>query len=172
MDNLTSLTPAHLLMGYRLDSFPDVSHVEELMESGYNEKPILDELSKNMVVRLEHFWKKWRAEYLLALRERKNSLHGESCTVKIGQVVLIHEDLVPRAKWKLGLITELYKSNDGKIRSVKLKTAKGETNRPISKLYPLEVESDVSFLSTENDSANERPRRLAAIRALDLMKSC
>ena len=88
-------------------------------------------------------------------------------------MVLIHDDVVPCMKWRLGLIIELYKGYDGIVRSAKLKTSTGFTNRPISKLYPLEVRSnDSEFEACTNVSDDgSRPRRLAAIKALDKIRN-
>ena len=40
------------------------------------------------------------------------------------------------------MVEELLTGNDGLIRAAKLRTASGQTNRPITRLYPLEVMAD------------------------------
>ena len=59
--------------------------------------------------------------------------------------MLISEDNVKRAEWKLGKIEDLIPGKDGVIRGVKVRTCgKGKyefLNRPLQKLYPLEVSS-------------------------------
>lgn len=50
----------------------------------------------------------------------------------------IHNDC-PRSKWSLAVVQELQKGKDGLVRSATIRTDKGVTSRPISKLYPLEV---------------------------------
>ena len=60
--------------------------------------------------------------------------------VKVGDVVLIHDD-TPRIQWKLAIIEEINKGEDGLIRSANVKTSTGKTNWPITKLYPLEVKA-------------------------------
>ena len=47
--------------------------------------------------------------------------------VKIGDVVQIHDE-TPRALWKLGVIEEPVKGNDGFIRLATLCTTNGGTN--------------------------------------------
>ena len=55
------------------------------------------------------------------------------------KVVLIHDE-TPRTQWKLGVIIQLHQGKDGLVRSVTLRTIKGNLiSRPIEKLYPLEV---------------------------------
>ena len=61
---------------------------------------------------------------------------------KLGELVLIHDE-GPQAKWKLGKIIRLYPGGDGVVRVVQLKTSVGLPNRPVVKLYPLELGSTI-----------------------------
>ena len=63
--------------------------------------------------------------------------------VKVGEVVLIQDD-TPHIGWRLAVIEELIEGKDGLVRAAHIRTAQGRTNRPISKLCPLEVSSDES----------------------------
>ena len=47
----------------------------------------------------------------------------------------------PRLSWYLAVIEELIIGNDGLVRAAIIRTSTGHTNRPIVKLYPLEVTS-------------------------------
>ena len=75
-------------------------------------------------------------------------------TIKVGDVVLIHDDS-PRARWKMAVIENLIKGNDGNIRAAEVRTDSGRMNRPIAKLYPLEITSeqlvDTDTINNEND---------------------
>ena len=126
-----------------------------------------EHLSRNFMYRskiLLEFWNRWQREYLTSLRERYNIKGGENLA-KVGHVVLIHDN-VPRSNWKLGLITDVIMGSDGLIRLVKLKTREGITMRPVSKLYPLEVECvDSGKLKPVDISCMKRPMRAAASRA-------
>ena len=82
------------------------------------------------------------------------------------------DSFYPRMRWKLGLIVNTYEGSDGIVRSAKLKTSYGVTNRPVSKLYPLEVRSEAIAPNIENViQYAERPKRLAALKARNLIRN-
>ena len=95
--------------------------------------------------KLNHFTSRWRKEYLLDLREHEKIKKNKESAVKKGDIVLIYEDNVKRAEWKMGKVEELLPGKDGITRGVKVRTCgkvKYEVlNRPLQKLYPLEVSS-------------------------------
>ena len=57
--------------------------------------------------------------------------------------MLVHDDC-PQINWKMAVVENLVKGNDGLVRSVSIRTKNEATNRPVSKLYPLELSEDVS----------------------------
>ena len=66
--------------------------------------------------------------------------------IKLQDVVLIHDKL-PRNRWKMGVALELFEGKDGFVRGCKLRTLSKSgrviyMNRPINKLYPLEIPSE------------------------------
>jgi hypothetical protein len=97
-------------------------------------------------------------------------------TVKIGDVVLVHNE-GPRLEWKLAVIEKLIVSPDGEVRAAEIRTAGGKTNRPISKLYPLEVTETIEISSPPSQSASSdpvpatRPKRKAAIAANERIRN-
>jgi uncharacterized protein (DUF1330 family) len=48
--------------------------------------------------------------------------------VKLGDVVQIHDDNLPRTNWKIGVIEELSYGNDNLVRSAKMRTPKSESD--------------------------------------------
>ena len=111
----------------------------------------------------DHLWNRWKREYLSALREtHNNDVHG-TVWPKLGELVLIHDE-GPRAKWKLGKIIRLYLGGDGIIRVIQLRTSIGLLNRPVAKLYQLELGSTIEPEDCQdNVVSNERPTRRTAV---------
>jgi hypothetical protein len=63
--------------------------------------------------------------------------------IRVGEVVLIHDENTKRLMWSTGLVLELRKSRDGLVRSVVLRSPNGNViNRAIQCLYPLEIRND------------------------------
>ena len=64
-----------------------------------------------------------------------------AAVIKVGDVVVIGEDVVPRHRWRLGVVVELIKINDGFLRGAKVKVGKTRNviRRPVNCLYPTEV---------------------------------
>ena len=129
---------------------------------------------------LNVFWKLWRDEYLLSLRERtKNALKAGNkqshLSPGVGDVVLVKED-IPRGCWRLGKVIRLVTSHDWCIRSAKLLLSSGRIiGRPLNMLFPIEVSGQNTV---ENEDAeqtqlfpfgkveqSQRTKRSAAIKA-------
>ena len=53
--------------------------------------------------------------------------------------MLIREENIPRLKWPLGVVTELFPGKDGIVRSVLLRTARGSLTTPIQLYQDLEI---------------------------------
>ena len=129
---------------------------------------------------IEHFWRRWRNEYLVELRNAHKSPKKvvERSLVKVGDIVLVHDENHPRSFWRIGRIKELVNSaeGDGKSRGavVRVVSKKGKVTtlrRPLQLLYPMEINcklvKDVIQSEQENDAQESteaaRPRRKAAI---------
>ena len=75
---------------------------------------------------LNHFWNRWHQEYLAELRESHRH-YSQRCygdpTISVGDVVVVHEDSLPHGFWKLGLVEELFKGQDGVTRGALVRLA-------------------------------------------------
>lgn len=74
----------------------------------------------------------------MSLREFHKTTSNNKPRVKVGDVVLVHDE-GPQINWKLAVVEELLPRRDGHVRAVNICTQGGTTNRPIAKLYPLEI---------------------------------
>ena len=154
IQDLTPLTPSHMLHGRRLDSLPDEVTLENSVIS-VNLHVKLNRNDQRQNKLLQHFRNRWKHKYLMSLREYhrttgKNDqsilvgdivlVHNDS-SIQVGDIVLVHNDS-NRIKWKLAIVRELISGRDGLVRSAVIKTENGITNRPIVKLFPLEVRNN------------------------------
>ena len=95
---------------------------------------------------LDRFWKRWRQEYLLELRESHcyHRGHANPSQVSVGDIVIVHSADRPRGFWRLGRVKKVLVGRDEKIRGAVLRVAsKGrqakQLQRPLQLLYPLEI---------------------------------
>ena len=83
----------------------------------------------------------------MELRESHRHLlkktHGNP-QVSVGDIVIIHDENLPRSFWKLGRIQDLIVGKDGQTRGATVSIAGKNRrftslNRPLQLLYPLEI---------------------------------
>ena len=107
---------------------PNISNAEMLLQTW-----------KKGQKHLDAFWKAWRNDYLLSLRERmayklKEGRIQHNREPQIGDIILVKDDL-PRGSWKIGRICKLRTSQDGQIRSGRVLLPNKKTlNRPLNLL--------------------------------------
>ena len=112
------LTPSHLMVGQRLLNLPDyLGHFcgpgDEDFEVNASQ---LTRRMKYLANVLNHFWKRWRSEYLNELTEVHYHLAKKTLTcpsVAEGDIVIAHDSTLPRGLWKLGRVQEVLNGHDG-----------------------------------------------------------
>ena len=62
--------------------------------------------------------------------------------LKEEDIAIIKSDEINKGKWKIGIVQQLFKGQDGIIRGVWLRAGKSYLERPIQSLYPLELNCD------------------------------
>ena len=163
-DGIT-ITPSHFLSQITKTGTPTIENGEEIDDPNYEQyqpssKEILLNTWKKGQRFLESFWKTWKNDYLLSLRERsKVKLDHPRIQAKRvpkpGDVIQIKEDL-PRGSWKIGKIVEMIPSSDGNIRAAKvLLPTRNIINRPMNLLYPLECENEENQ-QDDSDAKNDQ----------------
>ena len=133
---------------------------------------------------INHFWRRWRREYLAELRESHRYLLKKSRGdphVAAGDIVIVQDESLPRSFWKLGRARELIIGKDSQARGAKVTVVnrKGQSttlNRPLQCLYQLEISHPIEPRETNTESlkahdmkeatpcVRPRPRRAAARR--------
>ena len=161
------LTPSHLLIGRRVLNLPDhLSYLCDPEDEDFDvDSTQLTKRMKHLNNTLNHFWKRWRSEYLAELRESHRNLlkksHGEP-RVSVGDVVIVHEEGLPRSFWKLGRIHDLIVGRDGKTRGATVRVVGKRQhftslNRPVQLLYPLEISTSTDLRDTAANSQASGP---------------
>ena len=140
-DDITDdiLTPNHVLFGRRLPLSNENEEQRDLNVIPDTAEELTDRMRYTQKL-IERFWNMWRNDYLLSLREQMRP-HQNTVTVKpkTDDIVLIHDDKVPRHQWNIGRIVTVETGSDGQIRSARVASAKtgNVVRRPINKLYPI-----------------------------------
>ena len=118
------LTPSHLFIGRRLCTLPDpVTCSRDLEFEGTNAMVDLSRQMRHLNLIVEHFWKQWRLEYLVGLREShaySPRSQNARTTLAPGDIVLVHNSDQPRMQWRLGRIERFLEGSDGAVRGVSL----------------------------------------------------
>ena len=182
------LTPSHLLVGRRIS--PLSNYVSDDLDFEDDNNISLSKRFFYLTKKLSHFWKRWHTEYLSGLREAHKLKQAKSNAICKGDIVIVQDESnVKRNTWKIAIVEELVKGKDGETRGAKVRKAsrKGKPeilNRPLQKLYPLEIhcsnvckegkdggksreemlkENDMDEVKNANENtAKVRPRRAAA----------
>lgn len=122
------LSPGHFLIGSALLSLPEPSFLDT-KESLLTRWQLLQRLT-------QHFWQRWRIEYLTTL-QRRNKWTKDSPNPKVGDVVLLKDPNVPVMQWPLARILEIHPGHDGVARVLTIKCRDTVLTRPAVKLVPL-----------------------------------
>ena len=92
------LTPSHLLIGRRVLSLPNAAAQTEEFDTSPTH--LLNKRMRHLQRCLDHFWKRWRSEYLLELRNSHHYYAGKvghnPDAIKVGDIVLVHSVVKPR----------------------------------------------------------------------------
>ena len=144
------LTPSHLLLGRRVLSLPDhLGYLCDLEDEEFAVDPVqLTRRVRYLNNALNHFWDRWRTEYLNELREAHGRYMSKTSQkpsyLSTGDIIIVHSEKLPCSLWKLGRIQELLLGRDGHTRAAVVKTTANDgrsvlLRRPVQLLYPMEL---------------------------------
>ena len=116
---------------------------------------------KHLANVVNQFWKRWRHEYLLELRESHRNNQGRSggSPVAVDDIVLVHNEHQPRGLWKLARVKETIVGNDGRVTGAVLKLLAKDgqitlLRRPFHLLYPLEINCQIGEQTSAAEDSN------------------
>lgn len=122
------VTPNSLLMGRPDSSLPQVvySDHELLSRKRWRHSQVLS----------DHFWKHFIHDFLPTLQSRQK-WYREKENIAVGTVVLIVDEQIPRALWRVGTVSAVIPSSDGRVRTAVVKVKDQTYTRPVAKLIEL-----------------------------------
>lgn len=151
VNDLLPLTPAHLVLGKPIVQQP---LVEDIADEPDNRLTLWGQKQKLV----QHFWKRWREEYLVNLQKRTKWYKPQK-NLKPGDMVIIREENTPPADWCMGRVLQVFPGNDGLVRSARIKTSTTELDRPIQKLCVLPSHESYPATQEPDDDAIVAPPR-------------
>ena len=128
-EDLTALTPNHFLLGRENASAPFMPSSERYHD--------LRKSFKTAQAYADMIWKRWTREYLPQWNQRSKWSKEHVRNLKEGELGWMVDESVKRCEYKMGRVIQVFKGNDGVVRSARVKMAHGEFNRPVVKLAPV-----------------------------------
>jgi len=119
-EDLDALTPNHLLLLHGGATFPPGLFTREdtYVRRRWRQVQYLSDV----------FWSRYRKQYLPLLQLRQKWYHP-NYNYKIGDLVILTDQWLPRNQWSLGRVIEVYPDKNGMIRVVKVRVAKCKVNK-------------------------------------------
>lgn len=134
-EDMAVLTPGHFMIGQ-----PIITPYE----APINDVPMNRLSAWEKIQKLhQEFWIRWPQEYINE-QQKRNKWAIPVEPLRLNDLVLIKDELLPPCHWPLGRITEVYPGKDKQIHTCKVKTNKTELIRPVDKLIRLPIEQTMS----------------------------
>lgn len=130
-EDFAVLTPGHFLIGQPMTLLPEPSYSDVncgRLKLWQERQKILNEV-----------WNRIQKEYISELQKRAK-WQTESPNLQPNALVLLYDENLPPCQWRMGRVTEIHPGDDGKVRSVTIKTSTGVTKRAVTRLAPLPID--------------------------------
>ncbi|XP_055613757.1 uncharacterized protein LOC129760180 [Uranotaenia lowii] len=129
-NDFEAITPSHFLIGSQPQALPHPD-LKDVPENRLKNRYQVIQQKQQL------FWYHWQTEYLKEL-QRQSTTNPQQVNLKIGQVMILQDDLLPPVRWPLVRIMELHPGADGVTRVVTIRTPTGAIfKRAVVKLCPL-----------------------------------
>ena len=103
---------------------------------------------------MRKFWTIWNKLYITNLPPIVRGF-DKRCRIKVGSIVIVRDDTLPKLHWPVAIVEEIYPGTDGLTRIVRVKTAKGSFTRSVQNLYDLEIMHNID--DCNNDNVTDEP---------------
>ncbi|XP_062712992.1 uncharacterized protein LOC134290046 [Aedes albopictus] len=133
-----ALTPNHFVRG-----FPSNGAEHEHLPT-VDAEALRDSYKRSQKL-AEKLWQRWLMEYLPTIN-RRSKWFEETIDIKVGELVYL-ADSENRKCWVRGVVEEVIKGADNRVRQAIVRTSKGTYRRPVTKLAVPEIRSGNSGLS-------------------------
>lgn len=127
-DDISALTPGHLLIGAPLLAVPEPPLTDKA-ESSLSRWQHLQKMR-------DHFWERWSREYIHSLAARPKWFKPNAVP-QVGALCLVRSEIYPPSKWPLARIMKLHPGDDGVTRVITVRTSTSELIRPLTKIVLL-----------------------------------
>lgn len=145
-DDINVLTPGHFLIGSAITA-PVAPSLLDIKENRLNRWQLCERLK-------QEFWKKWSDDYISSLQKRTKWQEREQ-NLKIGDLVLIKDEINPPLRWPLAKITQIFPGKDKLVRVVEVSTGTKRYKRAIGRLSKLPIEDNKSTENNENSKTEQ-----------------
>ena len=136
-NDLEPLTPNHILLAATGVTFPPGLFT---MDDLYGKRRW-----RQVQYLADLFWARWRKEYLPLLQVRQKWTTKKS-PHKVGDLVLLVDQLLPRNQWSTGRITQVIEDKQGNVRSAKITVAKIRRDKYSLQAKAVSVERPITKL--------------------------
>ena len=143
-NDLQPITPNHFILGRASADIP---------QGPFEETKNLHKRFEFVQSLVNQFWKRFIKEYIPTLT-RRTKWKFPRRQIRVGDIVLLTDPCLPRGKWDLARVTNVFKGPDDIIRNVEVKTKSSTYRRSIQRCC-LILESDQLTLSGPEDVANK-----------------
>ena len=157
-DALDVLTPSMLIYSKRLLPYRD-----NFAQSNIKGQDSAKIRWEHCVQVMDHLYAVWRKEYRSSLQQKAKWFTAQPC-IKVGDVVVLHEEKVKRGYWSLARVCQIFPSRDGSLRKVEISVPrfddKGKPMRPlilersVRQLCPLELTEEPMQAQKVREVAN------------------
>lgn len=140
-NEVEALTPGHFLVGGALTAPLECSLIDT-KENKLNRWELCSRLK-------QEFWSKWSSDYI-SLLQKRNKWTNIKDNLRVGDLVLIMDEVTAPLRWPLARITKIFTGSDGLVRVAEVRSKGKIYKRPIGKLSPLPTNNETNDIQSND----------------------